>query len=107
MQVTPLEVYATDTNLAIIKPPGRKFPGSVMQGDSLSVLCHSALAIARHAKNGTTARQDCLYDIESLANSLLHRLLHYQNVLRAHGIQLPYSEHFSNTDFVKLTPESS
>ena len=107
MQVMPLEVYATESNLAIIKPPGRKFPGCVVQGDSLSVLCHSAVAIARHAKDGTTSGQDCRYHIELVANSLLRRIVHYQTVLRAHGIEIPYSGEFSEADFVTLSQPDS
>ena len=38
MEVQPLEVYATDSNYAVVRPPGRHYPCSVIQGDSLSIL---------------------------------------------------------------------
>lgn len=78
MESIPLEVYSTLSNYAIIKPPGRQFPGCVIQGDSLNILCKSALMIARHATAGTLTDEECLGEIEDLTNSLVDRLLHYR-----------------------------
>jgi hypothetical protein len=33
-----IEVYSEATNQAVVQMPGRQFPGSVIQGDSLSIL---------------------------------------------------------------------
>ena len=46
MEVQPLEVYADDSNYAVVKPPGRRYPGAVIQGDTLRHLCGLAVGIA-------------------------------------------------------------
>jgi len=38
MMIVELEVYSEASNQAVIKAPGRQFPGIVVQGDSLSLL---------------------------------------------------------------------
>jgi hypothetical protein len=105
MEIIPLAVYSTETNYAIIKAPDRSFPGCVIQGDSLRILSSSAEAIAKHAKERKLAERECLCEIEDLTNSLIDRLLHYQQVLRAHRIRLPYVRELTTADFVTLLPD--
>lgn len=105
MEIESLEVYARDSNYAIIKPPGRNYPGCVIQGDSLSILCESATQIAKAVKHGDTKSEDFLDNVESLNNALIGRLLHYQQVLAAHGISLPYGRPITADDRIKLLPE--
>jgi hypothetical protein len=107
MHVTELEVYSDETNYAVIKPPGRQFPGCVIQGDSLRILCRSAQRIAEHAKEGTTDDDECLLEIEDLVNSLIDRLRHYQTVLHAHGLSLPYFGELSEADYVRFRDTDS
>lgn len=107
MQIEPLEVYASDSNYAIIKPPGRNYPGCVIQGDSLAILCRTALRIAKAVQSGQAAGEDFLGDVEELNNALVERLLHYQSVLTAHKIQFPHAWPMSEQDLVKLLPEDS
>jgi len=105
MEIEQLEVYATTSNYAIIKPPGRNYPGCVIQGDSLSILCRTARDIAACVRDGDTMSESFRADVQELTNSLLDRMLHYQRVLRSHGIDLPYSRPFSESDFVRLLPD--
>ena len=105
MDIEQLEVYATDSNYAIIKPHGRKYPGCVIQGDSLAILCRLAQDIAACARDGDTMSESFLADVQEVTNSLLDRMLHYQSVLSSHGIDLPYSRPFSESDFVRLLPD--
>lgn len=108
MKKERLEVYATDSNYAIIKPPGRNFPGCVIQGDSLSNLCRASVSVARHLQaGGPIDDEDFLCDVEELNSLLVGRLLHYQEVLKAHGISLPYGAPLTEEDIVKLLPESA
>lgn len=100
-----LEVYSRDSGCAIVKPPGRKYPGCVIQGDSLAILCGLAKGIAESVQRGSTADGDLRSDIQALANSLIDLLLHYQQVLGSHGIDLPYSRPFSESDLVRLLPD--
>ncbi len=105
MEIEQLEVFASDSNYAIIKPSGRNYPGCVIQGDSLATLCRTARDIAACVRDGDTLSESFLADVQDLTNSLLDRMLHYQRVLRSHGIDLPYSQPFSESDFVRLLPD--
>ena len=53
MDMQPLEVYAADSNYAVVKPPGRHYPGAVIQGDGLRHRMPGAWA-ARHAQTEPT-----------------------------------------------------
>ena len=105
METIPLEVYSADSNYAVIKPPGRDYPGAVIQGDSLSILCKTAKSVAEKAKARQFDDKDFLYDLQDLLHSLLGRLAHYQQVLVEHGIDLPYSRRIEQDDFIELVPK--
>ncbi len=105
MEIEPLEVFARDSNYAVIKPPGRQYPGVVIQGDSLAILCRMAKNIAECARTTETKNKDLLENIQELSNALIGRLLHYQEVLSRHEIDFPYVHPFSETDLVHLLPE--
>ena len=105
MEIEPLEVYARDPNYAVIRPPGRNYPGCVIQGDSLASLCRMANSIARYAANTEIADEDFLDDVQELNNALVGRLLHYQDILSKHGIDLPHVHPFDKSNLVELLPE--
>jgi hypothetical protein len=108
MDVQPLEVYATDSNYAVVKPPGRQFPGAVMQGDSLRQLCGLAVGIAKLFRDsGPTDDPEVLGGVQELTELLVGRLLHYQRVLVAHGIELPYTRPVTEEDMVQLLPDQA
>src|SRR5579872_6118525 len=102
VDVESLEVYARDSNYAVIKPPGRQFPGSVIQGDSLRILCGLAVSVARRVRDHTPEDEESLGDLQELVQLLVGRLLHYQQVLQAHGIELPYALPVTEADLVQL-----
>lgn len=104
MSIEALEVYATDSNYAVIKPPGRNFPGAVIQGDSLAILCRNALQVAQYVKAGDTTSGEFLEEIEDLTNALIGRMLQYQSVLEQHGIDFPHVQPFSESGLVELLP---
>lgn len=104
MEVEPLEIYARDSNYAVIKPPGRHYPGCVIQGDSLAILCRMAKNIASFAANANIEDEDFLDNVQELNNSLVGRLLHYQTVLANHGIDFPHVHPFNENDLVELLP---
>lgn len=102
MDVEALEVYARDSNYSVIKPPNRRFPGSVIQGDTLRELCRLAMNVGQRVRDQGSQDVEFLSDVEDLVNSLVNRLLHYQNVLVAHGIEFPYSEPVTVKDLLHL-----
>ena len=104
MEVQPLEVYAADSNYAVVKPPGRHFPGAVIQGDSLRILCGLAVSVAERVRDHAPEDEEFLGDLQELVQSLVGRLLHYQQVLQAHGIGLPYARPVTEADMVQLLP---
>jgi hypothetical protein len=105
MKIQSLEVYSHVSNYAVIKPPGRNYPGCVIQGDSLAILCQMAKTIATFAQSGDTSSKDFQENVQELANSLIHRILHYQEILAQHGIDLPYTRPFSEADLVHVTAD--
>lgn len=100
-----LDVYSRASNHAVIGVPGRRFPGAVVQGDSLSVLCAEAREISEAFRSLGVKDEELLYLAQGHQENLLERLLHYQNVLDAHGIELPYGEKVSESDLVVLVSE--
>ena len=77
----------------------------MIQGDSLSILCHTAKQIAEAVRDGKTDHEDFHYDVEELLHSLAGRLHHYQSVLEKHGQALPFSGPVTEDDYINLTPE--
>jgi hypothetical protein len=89
MERKELEVFSEQTNYAIVRMPGRNFPGCVIQGDSLSILLRDAERASVLAS--ATGNSELIDEIESLRESLADRLQHYASVLTAHGMGLPFS----------------
>ena len=106
MKREELEVFSEASNYAIVRPPGRNFPGAVIQGDSLSILCAEARAIASQVRSLKIEDEEFLYLVQEHQDKLLGRLLHYQRVLAEHGITLPYSVPAQESDLVVLVEES-
>ena len=86
---TEMEVFSEATNFPVVRFPGRSFPGSLVQGDSLSIIYQLATAIRGRAKK--TGNADLIDDAEELHDLLRTRLRIYEETLAAHGIELPYS----------------
>jgi catechol 2,3-dioxygenase-like lactoylglutathione lyase family enzyme len=98
MQEQLLRVYSEATNQAVIQPPGRKFPGVVIQGDSLSNLAQQALHVASWMRSRAGIPNDVFDAAHDVMGGLVGRALHYQRVLEEHGIRLPYGKPFTDAD---------
>jgi hypothetical protein len=86
MKTDILEIYSDASNAAIIRHPSRKFPGMLIQGDtlnSLSVMAANALANAE-------PDSDLWHDVKELADDLQARVDFYEKVMREHGLELPF-----------------
>jgi hypothetical protein len=83
-----VEIYSDQTNAAIMRHPGRTFPGVLIQGDSLSALCKEADALCE-----ALGRTSPVYlEANGLRNQLRSHLTHYKLVLTEHAIPLPFSD---------------
>jgi hypothetical protein len=88
MRVEPIEIYSDETNAAIMRHPGRHFPGFLFQGDTLYSLCLQADEVCASIGRGAAGFDQA----NSLRNKLWSALNHYKSVLDEHGIRLPFSE---------------
>ena len=90
MRVEPVEIYSDRSNAAIMRHPGRNFPGVLVQGDTLSILSGRADWLCKNlrGKVGGEAYQE----LNDLKNALQGLLSHYKETLAAHGMRLPFSE---------------
>ena len=88
MRVEPVEIYSDQTNSAILRHPGRRFPGVLIQGDSLYNLCRRADLICLDARD--SVGDETYQEINDLRNALWGYLTHYKMVLGEHGIEMPF-----------------
>jgi hypothetical protein len=90
MRVEPVEIYSDATNHAVMRHPGRHFPGVLVQGDSLYVLCRHIDSVC--AKSREALDHETYKVLNELRNSLWAKLNHYKSVLADHGIAMPFDE---------------
>jgi hypothetical protein len=90
MYKTEVEVYSDATNAAVMRHPGRHFPGVLVQGDTLSNMCRSIDDACAAARGRIDA--DAYLDLNELRNHLRELLGHYKIVLQEHNIRLPFTE---------------
>lgn len=75
-------------NSGIVQMPGRRFPGIVMQGDSLSSLhAHIKFALDEAKRRRD---EEAYYELLHVAHVLEDQLMHYEHVLDALATPYPY-----------------
>lgn len=90
MHIEQVEIYSDQTNAAVMRHPGGRFPGVLIQGDSLYSLCYQADAICVDAR--VALDPETFQKLNHLRNALSGLLSHYKVMLGEHGIPLPFSE---------------
>jgi len=88
MEDNTAKILSHYSNSGIVQMPGRKFPGIVMQGDSLFNLHGSLVTALADAKRRRD--EDTFYDLFSFAQILEGQLLQYEQVLKEIGMENPY-----------------
>jgi hypothetical protein len=88
MEKQELEVYSAASNAAVVRAPGRRFPGVVVQGDTLSTLHAAAAFVAERVRD--SADEELAGEAAMVRDRLAGLLAHYEAVLGAHGLGLPY-----------------
>jgi hypothetical protein len=81
-------------NGAVVKLPDRKFPGMIIQGDSLSNLINELILI-RDDIAGNKCTDDTLIGIDEIVQQLKGRIQFYEETLKYLGIDLPYNKTWS------------
>jgi hypothetical protein len=90
MRVESVEIYSDASNYAVMRHPGRRFPGSLIQGDTLHGLCSRADHVCARARGSLDA--ETYEELNDLRNELWDRLTHYKRILQEHKIELPFNE---------------
>lgn len=88
MRSEKVEILSDQTNAAVMRHPGRAFPGVLVQGDSLYLLCQRADLACEQIGQGKPGFDEA----NALRNALWSYLTHYKNTLLEHGIALPFAE---------------
>lgn len=88
MERIEAELFTDGGNGAVVRMPGRRFPGVLVQGDSLHILRSETAEVAEACERGDLdgARDSAGLLLENL-DTLLVR---YEAALRAHEIPRPY-----------------
>jgi hypothetical protein len=83
MQKDEIEVLSDETNFAVVRMPGRQYPGIVVQGDSLLFLTgHAKDAYERAKKIGD---EKLVFRTGNILAKLEEYLEHYSNICRDSG----------------------
>ena len=90
MYTASTEIYSDQTNAAVMRHPDRRFPGVLIQGDSLYSLCVAADASCQAFQS--QAHTEAYQELNDLRNHLRSLLSHYKSVLAQHQIPLPFNE---------------
>ena len=90
MRVESVEIYSDATNAAVMRHPGRRFPGVLLQGDTLHSMCRRLDIVCEAARR--PYRMEEYQELNNIRNGMWDLLLHYKRVLQAHGMPLPFSE---------------
>ncbi len=83
-----VEIYSDRTNAIVLRHPGRKYPGVLVQGDALYQLFQQADHACNAARDQLDARGHA--PLIELRDHLLTWLDHYRTVLQEHEIHAPF-----------------
>ena len=86
MRIEEVEIYSDATNAAIIRHPDRRFPGVLIQGDTLHSIARQVDEICRGASPDSMAFEEA----DDLRARLWGLVNHYKATLEAHALELPF-----------------
>lgn len=91
MKSIEIEVLSEIPNASVIQLPWRKFPGIVVQGDTLSTMYSRFQRIKDYCiSNPETVPDEVEESLQMLGDQLASLLEHYEAVLNSKSIRLPY-----------------
>jgi hypothetical protein len=83
-----VKLLAVPSNFAVVQLPGRRFPGVVMQGDTLSDYVTTLSEVLGSLDE--TEQEEAYFEVLRLKEQLENALDHYEQVCSNNGIELPY-----------------
>jgi predicted RNase H-like HicB family nuclease len=88
MKKTEMEIFSEEINSPVIRIVGRKFPGVLIQGDTLKNLLSLVEEICEVSKKeGAEETQEIASELK---NILVGHVASYEKTLKAHNLELPY-----------------
>ena len=102
MKTITANILSEQTKHAVVQLPEAQYPGSLIQGDWLAMLCAEAREVSELLKKMSGADEDLLFLAQGHQEKLLQCLLHYQKVLGENNITLPYGKPAQPGDLIKL-----
>lgn len=84
-----VELLSAPTNYAVVKLPGRSYPGVVFQGDSLNSLIRDLESLRVSAQG--FGNEEFTFELQAIIDSLSQVRFAYEAVCDSKGISLPYS----------------
>ena len=82
-----VEVLSSSPGALVLRHPGRRYPGVLVQGDSLKELARQARSVMDMV---LTDPHEAIDEAEYLTAKLEHLVAEYEQALSAHQINLPY-----------------
>ena len=89
MKKQEITIYSETVNCPVVQIPWRKFPGIVIQGDSLKNLSVITNSIVERIRD--VGDEELLGDVQELSQILSSYLECYERVLELNKIPLPYT----------------
>ena len=87
MRIEQVEIYSDVSNFAVMRHPGRNFPGSLIQGDSLSLLLEEATEL--YSLACSTGNEDLIELAREHKEKLEVRLSVFAEAMSSHNISYP------------------
>ncbi|ARE72545.1 hypothetical protein B6R96_00065 [Streptomyces sp. Sge12] len=89
MELIEAELFTDPGNDAVVRLPPRRFPGVLIQGDSLSIIRSDVAEIVEACAQGDV---DDAHEAATLLLANVDELMdRYESALKAHGIERPYA----------------
>ena len=89
MRLEQVEIYSDATNAAVLRHPGRRYPGFLIQGDSLFALVQTLRSV--HCESERLS-EDASAGLTEVAARLGEILAHYRAVLAQHDVGRPFHD---------------
>ncbi|MBI4658831.1 MAG: hypothetical protein HY735_08310 [Verrucomicrobia bacterium] len=88
MEKLEIEIYSRSLEGAVVRLPGRRLPGLVLEGDSLSIVFNFVKSILERVQEGSD--EELIAWAQELKDLVQWQLYNYEEVMGQHGLELPY-----------------